>query len=165
MSGPQVQPQPTPPQLGTNLWFFNNRVSSHHLGLRTPEDVSAAFFDEFTNSSLNFPEILEIILKEKHNRLSVEHVVVVLESVPPPEHCRQIVKTLVQYIYELRGADELGVTFLQVGCDEKTELYVRGLRRQLEEEYIAFSVVEGLSFKDFEGLSLHQFVMKCLVWW
>lgn len=100
--------------LGTTLWFFNTETKKYPQ-MRTSEQVLEAFHKENAeDQTAELAEILEKIFCERPEKHGKEHFGIFLSQAPRPEHHRKVVMTLTHHIYNLRDADELGITFLQV---------------------------------------------------
>lgn len=99
---------------GTTLWFFNNETRKYPA-MRTSQQVLEAFHKEVSeDQNALLAEVLEKIFSERPEKHGKEHFAVFLSQAPRPEHHRKVVMTLTHHIYNLRDADELGITFMQV---------------------------------------------------
>jgi len=145
---------------GMTLWMFSSPPHNKYPGLRSCEDVEAAFCKEKPGGSTDLAGVLENVFEDHFSHNEPEHILVVTDGEPNTKE--DVIRTLVRSINRLPNPDDFGITFMQVGCCADAAEYLHDLQDHLVERGARFNVVDALTHEDYENLTLCGVILKYL---
>jgi len=145
---------------GITLWVFSSAPHNKYPGLRTCDDVENVFRSEKPGGSTDLAGVLLNAFNDHFTHNEQEHILVVTDGEPDSQDA--VTTALVQNINLLQHPEELGITFMQVGCCEQAAEFLHDLQDHLIVRGAKYNVVDALTHEDYGGSSLCDVIQQYL---
>jgi hypothetical protein len=104
--------------------------------------------------------VLSQVFKDHFEQRRMEHVLVVTDG--EPDSKSNVIQVLVSGINQLSSDKELGITFMQVGCNEQAADFLHELQDCLTEKGAKYNIVDCITHRDYDGKKLCQIIHQHL---
>jgi len=145
---------------GITLWMFSSPPHNKYSGLRKCDEVEKVFEKEKPGGATDLAGVLENAFEDHFTHKEQEHILVVTDGEPNSQDA--VITALVQNINRLQHPEELGITFMQVGCCEQAAEFLHDLQDHLIEKGAKYNVVDALTHEDYDKLSLCDIIRNYL---
>lgn len=150
---------------GITVYLFNNRPK--RFDNTTAQKVMQLFEEYEPAGGTNLAGVLEDALGSYFQRRAAgqakpqgEIFVVVTDGEPDDQ--RAVMKTIIEATRGLSRADEVGITFLQVGNDAGATRFLKALDDELTRAGAQFNIVDTITLDDMEDLSIAEVLMSAI---
>ena len=150
---------------GITLYLFNSRPK--RFDSTTPRKVLDLFDEYEPSGGTNLAGVLDDALGHYFRRRasgqakkSGEIFVVVTDGEPDDQ--RAVMKTIIDATRQLTRADEIGISFLQVGSDASATRFLKALDDELTRAGARFDIVDTMTLDEMEDRSLKDVLLGAL---
>jgi len=146
---------------GMTLYLFSSRGDyPRYDRLRTCQDIHHIFHHQHPHGGTDLAGAINRVFADHFIHNEREHVLIVTDG-EPDDHAA-VVGTLVNGINRLRDENELGFTFMQVGCDHRAADWLHELQDCITEKGARFNVIDCITHHQYHGMSLSSVIDKFL---
>lgn len=150
---------------GITLYLFNSRP--RRFDNTTPKKVLDLFDEYEPSGGTNLAGVLDDALGSYFKRRTSgqarqkgEIFVVVTDGEPDDQ--RAVMKTIIEASKKLSRADEIGISFLQVGSDAGATRFLKALDDELTRAGARFDIVDTMTLDEMEDRSLKDVLLGAL---